>query len=45
MLEKRDERATNTRWPKPRRSAGLNVRGGELDEDAATLLPNGAATR
>jgi len=27
MLEKRDERATNTRWPKPRRSAGLKVQG------------------
>ena len=45
MLEKGDERATNTRWPKPNRSAGLNVQGEETEEDAATALPDGAATR
>ena len=41
MLEKGDERATSTRCPKPRRSAGLNAQGGGPDEDAATVLPDG----
>ena len=45
MLEKGDERATYTSLSEAEAQRWVERAGGEPDEGAATLLPDGAATR